>query len=59
MKAAPSADGLSDLLTGYRWTLFTMLTLNAATVLTSLAALRASRRAEDAVSPPAGPTAAG
>ncbi len=52
-----SADGLADLLRGYQWTLFTMLTLNVATVLTSLAALRASRRADAAVTPPAGPTA--
>ena len=52
-----SADGLADLLRGYQWTLFTMLTLNAATVLTSLAALRASRRAEGALTAPAGPTA--
>jgi EmrB/QacA subfamily drug resistance transporter len=54
-----SSDGLADLLTGYKLTLFTMLSLNAATVLTSLAALRASRRAEAAVTTPAGPTAAG
>ena len=54
-----SSDGLADLLTGYRLTLFTMLALNAATVLTSLAALRASRRAEAAVTTPAGPSTAG
>ncbi|SDE59569.1 drug resistance transporter, EmrB/QacA subfamily [Blastococcus fimeti] len=53
-----SADGLADLLTGYRWTLLTMLALNAATVLTSVAALRATtRRVREVVSPPAGPTA--
>ncbi len=55
-----SADGLADLLRGYRYTLLTMLVLNAATVLTSLAALRASRRrvregsSEAASSRPAG-----
>lgn len=55
-----SADGLADLLTGYRWTLFTMLALNAATVLTSLAALRASRRRlRETATAAAGPTAAG
>ncbi|MGY2130420.1 DHA2 family efflux MFS transporter permease subunit [Blastococcus sp. SYSU DS0617] len=55
-----SAEGLADLLTGYRWTLFTMLALNAATVLTSLAALRAStRRLRAEVTAPGGPTAAG
>jgi hypothetical protein len=39
-----SAGGLEDLLRGYRWTLITMITLNAATVLSSLAALRATTR---------------
>jgi EmrB/QacA subfamily drug resistance transporter len=55
-----SADGLADLLRGYRWTLLTMLSLNVATVLSSLAALRASRQADPApVSPSGGPTAGG
>jgi hypothetical protein len=55
-----SATGLADLLRGYRWTLLTMLTLNAATVLTSLAALRATNRALRATAtPPGAPTAAG
>lgn len=55
-----SSDGLADLLTGYRWTLFTMLGLNTATVLTSIAALRASkRRLRELATAPAGPTAAG
>ena len=31
-----SADGLADLLTGYRLTLFTMLALNTATVLSDV-----------------------
>ncbi len=54
-----STDGLADLLTGYRWTLLTMLALNVATVLSSVAALRATnRRVHEVVSPPAGPTAA-
>ncbi len=53
-----SASGLADLLLGYRYTLLTMLALNAATVLTSVAALRASnRRLREEVTPPAGPTA--
>jgi EmrB/QacA subfamily drug resistance transporter len=53
-----SASGLADLLLGYRYTLLTMLALNAATVLTSLAALRASnRRLREEVTPPGGPTA--
>lgn len=43
-----SSAGLADLLLGYQYTLFTMLALNTATVLTSLAALRASKRRERA-----------
>jgi EmrB/QacA subfamily drug resistance transporter len=53
-----SAGGLADLLRGYRWTLLTMITLNLATVLTSLAALRASRKQDrEPVSPSGAPTA--
>jgi EmrB/QacA subfamily drug resistance transporter len=47
-----SADGLADLLRGFQWALFAMLALNAATVLTSFGALRASRRAEGSVAAP-------
>ncbi|MGY1755241.1 MFS transporter [Blastococcus sp. SYSU D01042] len=52
-----SADGLDDLLRGYRWTLLTMITLNAATVLTSLAALRATTRRMRGAVRPGDPTA--
>ena len=48
---------VDDLLRGYRWTLLTMITLNVATVLTSLAALRATTRRVRAAVSPGDPTA--